>query len=133
MLNSKKILCTLLTALLLTQGAALAAPVLRLNSHGRDVLKLQQMLNKAGYAVNTSGIYDQDLQAEPVYYCPEEVECKAKWDVNRTWSLTATPRYRQKPLSITKQKPDKQKQLKNRNLERAKKLGKEYIKGERAL
>ena len=80
-----------------------------------------------------TGIYDQDLQAEPVYYSPEEVECKAKWDVNRTWSLTATPRYRQKPLSITKQKPDKQKQLKNRNLERAKKLGKEYLKGERAF
>ena len=76
-----------------------------------------------------TGIYDQDLQAEPVFYNPEEIESKAKWDINRSWNLTAIPRYRQKPLSITKQKPDKEKQQKNRNLERAKKLGIQYVKG----
>lgn len=76
-----------------------------------------------------TGVYDQNLQAEPVYYNQEEVECKVKWDVTRTWNLTGTPRYRQKPLAITKQKPEKEKQLKNRNAERAKQLGKEYLKG----
>ncbi len=74
-----------------------------------------------------TGIYDEDLQPEPVFYYNEEVECKAKWDVSRRWNLTALPRYRQKPGKIIKQKPDQAKKLKNRNLERAKQLGKEYI------
>ena len=75
-----------------------------------------------------TGDYALGRQAEPVYYFPEEVECKAKWDVNRKWNLNATPRFRQKPAKITKQKPDKEKQLKNRNLERARQLGIEYMK-----
>ena len=80
-----------------------------------------------------TGLYDEDRQAEAVYYNPEEVECKAKWDVERKWNLEATPRYKQKPLAITKQKPDKEKQLKNRNIERAKQLGKEYVKEKTGL
>ena len=76
-----------------------------------------------------TGCYDEDQQAEPVYYFKEEVECKQKWDVSRDWNLTATPRHQQKPLAITTQKPDKEKQLKNRNLERAKQKGIEYLKG----
>ena len=76
-----------------------------------------------------TGIYDEDRQAEPVYYYQEEIACKAKWDLSRQWNLTAVPRYLQKPAKITKQKPDQQKKLKNRNLERAKSLGIEYIKG----
>ena len=75
-----------------------------------------------------TGNYDLDLQAEPVFYFTEEVECKAKWDVKRRWNLTSTPRYLQKPQKLIKQKPDQAKRLKNRNLERAKQLGKEYVK-----
>ena len=75
-----------------------------------------------------TGCYDQDLQAEPVYYNDEAIECKEKWDVSRAWNLTAKPRYKQKPPKITKQKPDKEKQLKNRNVERAKEKGIEYLK-----
>jgi hypothetical protein len=41
--------------------------------------------------------------------------------------LTERARNEQKPLEITKQKPDKEKKLRNRNLDRAKELGKEYI------
>ncbi|MBR1414338.1 MAG: Ig-like domain-containing protein [Prevotella sp.] len=74
-----------------------------------------------------TGIYDQDLQPEPVFYFNEEVECKAKWDVSRKWNLTATPLYLQKPAKITKQKPEQSKKLKNRNLDRAKQLGIEYL------
>ncbi|MBP5339557.1 MAG: Ig-like domain-containing protein [Prevotella sp.] len=75
-----------------------------------------------------TGAYDKALQPEPVYYHPEEIECKEKWDVTRQWNLKATPPYRQKPNKLVKQKPEKEKQLKNRNLQRAKELGKEYIK-----
>ena len=74
-----------------------------------------------------TGDYYADQQAEPVYYYHEETECKAKWDVTRNWNLTARKRFDQKPSAITKQKPDKEKKLKNRNIERAKQLGKEYV------
>ena len=74
-----------------------------------------------------TGDYKADRQPETVYYYELETECKAKFDITRTWNLTARPRHEQKPQAITKQKPDKEKKLRNRNLERAKQLGKEYV------
>ncbi|PVX57883.1 Ig-like domain-containing protein [Hallella colorans] len=74
-----------------------------------------------------TGSYDDNIQPEEVYYYPEEIECKAKWDVTRTWNPTSIELYRQKPNAITKQKGEKERTIKHRNLERAKKLGKEYI------
>ena len=90
---------------------------------------LSAFIDLNGNGVWDTGDYDQGLQAEPVYYHPEEIECKEKWDVSRDWNLTATPRHLQKPSKLVKQKPEKAKQQKNRNLERAKQLGKEYLKG----
>lgn len=76
-----------------------------------------------------TGNYDADHQPEDMYYFPEKIECKAKWDVTRVWNTTAAPRNKQKPGEITKQKPDKEQQkLRNRNAERARKLGIEYVK-----
>ena len=46
------------------------------------------------------------------------------WDVSQDWAPMAAPRYQQKPLAITKQKPDKEKQPKNRNAEREKERNK---------
>ena len=77
-----------------------------------------------------TGDYALGRQAEPVYYYPEEIECKAKWDVTRDWRLDAVPRYRQKPLAITKQKPDHAKQLRNRNAKRAAEKGLKYVQGQ---
>ncbi len=74
-----------------------------------------------------TGDYDKARQAEEVYYYPGLIECKAKWDVTESWDPEATLLSRQKPGSITKQKPDKEKKVKNQNAERAKKLGIEYI------
>ena len=74
-----------------------------------------------------TGEYDSGLMAEPVFFFNEEVECKAKWDVNRDWNVSRTPLFKQKPTKIIKQKPDQAKKLKNRNIERAKQLGKEYL------
>ena len=85
-------------------------------------------VDATGNGVWDTGDYDADRQAEAVYYYPKEIECKAKWDVTESWNLTAKPRFEQKPKEITKQKPDKAKQLKNRNAERAKQLGIEYLK-----
>ena len=74
-----------------------------------------------------TGDYDADLQAERVYYYPEVTECKAKWDMTRSWDLNSTPTYKQKPGALIKQKGDKAKKLQNRNAQRAKQLGIEYI------
>jgi hypothetical protein len=85
-------------------------------------------IDKNGNGQWDTGIYDQNLQPEPVYYFHEKVECRQKWDINRKWNLTARPRFKQKPMAITKQKPDKQKQqLKSRNIQRARDMGKEYV------
>ena len=74
-----------------------------------------------------TGDYAANLQPEDVYYCQDEIECKAKWDINHDWNVTAKERFLQKPAAITKQKPDKEKKLKNRNAERAKQLGIKYV------
>jgi hypothetical protein len=74
-----------------------------------------------------TGDYDADRQPEPVYYYHEEIECKAKWDVSRTWNLTERPLYRQKPGAITKQKPDQEKKLRDRNAQRAAEKGVPYV------
>ncbi len=74
-----------------------------------------------------TGDYDADRQPEAVYYYPEVIECKAKWDVTRTWTPISTPLYQQKPSALVKQKADKEKTIKRRNYDRAKKMGIEYI------
>ena len=73
-----------------------------------------------------TGDFDLDQQPEAVYYYPSVLECKAKWDLSETWNPTAKALNRQKPERITKQKPEKEKSIKRRNLERAKNLGIEY-------
>ena len=88
---------------------------------------LRAFVDANGNNLWDTGDYDADRQPEAVYYYNQETECKAKWDITRDWNLTALPRYRQKPEAIVKQKPEKEKKLRNRNLERAKQLGKQYI------
>jgi hypothetical protein len=90
---------------------------------------VRAFVDKNGNGRWDTGDYEKDLQPEDVYYYPKGIECKAKFDITLPWNLTGTPRMRQKPGEITKQKPDKeQKKLQNRNEERARQLGIEYIK-----
>ena len=74
-----------------------------------------------------TGDYDKGIEPEEVYYDPELIECKEKWDLTLTWSPSAKPLWQQKPQEITKQKADKQKTIQHKNLDRAKKLGIQYI------
>ena len=89
---------------------------------------LSAFVDVNGNGLWDTGDYDEDRQAESVYYYPREIECKERWDVTQKWDLTATPRYKQKPQAITKQKADGEKKLKNRNADRARNLGIEYNK-----
>ena len=89
---------------------------------------LSAFVDVNGNGLWDTGDYDEDRQAESVYYYPREIECKERWDVTHKWDLTATPLYKQKPQAITKQKADGEKKLKNRNADRARNLGIEYKK-----
>lgn len=84
---------------------------------------LSAFVDRNGNGKWDTGDYDTDLQPEEVYYNPKEVECKAKWDITTQWDVTALPLTRQKPMAITKQKPDKEKKLRNRNADRARDMG----------
>ena len=92
------------------------------------VYYLRAFIDRNGNGKWDTGDYDKDLQAEEMYYYPQSIECKEKFDVTLPWNLTSTPLIRQKPAAITKQKPDKEKQLRNRNADRARELGIEYVK-----
>ena len=81
-----------------------------------------------GNGIWDTGDYDADLQPEDVYYYTREIECKEKWDLTQSWNLTGTPRYKQKPSALTKQKGGNKKKLQNRNAKRAQELGIEYNK-----
>ena len=76
-----------------------------------------------GNEIWDTGLYGDKQQPERVYYYPKAIECKAKWDVTQAWNVNATAVSKQKPLAITKQKPDKDKKRINRNDQRAKQLG----------
>ena len=90
---------------------------------------VRAFVDRNGNRVWDTGCYDADQQPEDVYYYHRSIEAKAKWDIKQQWNMTQLKRNQQKPAVLVKQKPDKEKkQLKNRNLERAKNLGIEYVK-----
>ena len=72
-----------------------------------------------------TGNYEDDRQAEKVYYYPEKIECKAHWPLEKSWNPESGKTL--KPSAITKQKPDKEKRIKKQNQIRAQKLGIIYI------
>ena len=94
-----------------------------------DIYYARAFVDSNGNGKWDTGDYDADLQAESVYYYPREIEAKAKWDITLQWQVNNTPRFKQKPAAIVKQKSNnKKRQLRNRNAERARQLGVEYIK-----
>lgn len=66
----------------------------------------------------SAGEYMSGRQAERVFYFPKPIAVKAKWDIEQDWAPLEIPRMGQKPMEITKQKPDKEKDIKQRNKER---------------
>ncbi len=74
-----------------------------------------------------TGDYEDNRQAESVYYYPEKIECKAHWPFERSWNPADNGPTRLKPGAITKQKADKTRQIKSRNTQRAQKMGIQYI------
>lgn len=52
----------------------------------------------------TSGNFDSDLLAEPMYYSPVQLNVKANFDFDQTWRVHELPLTRQKPYSLIKQR-----------------------------
>ena len=93
------------------------------------VYYVRAFIDRNGNSRWDTGLYDDDLQPEDVYYYNRSIECKAKWDNTLQWNLTEFKRYLQKPGELVKQKNSKNKKKQmNRNADRAKRLGIEYVK-----
>lgn len=133
------------TLLFNIKGAGTSAIVELLDGNGK-VLRQQQVTNK-GTAdfyfldANTkyyirlfkdrnnngqwdTGIFEQGIQPEEVYYFPKVWEMKANFEFEETWDITSISAEQQKLDEIKKQKPDEEKDLKKKNIERNKKLAK---------
>ncbi len=82
---------------------------------------MRAFVDRNGNGKWDEGNYAKGLQAEEVFYYPAPLTMRAKWDIEQVWNLHGVPIERQKPEKITKQKPDKEKTIQNRNEERAKK------------
>ncbi|MGL5273085.1 MAG: Ig-like domain-containing domain [Phocaeicola sp.] len=79
--------------------------------------------NKNG--VWDTGNYDNKNQPEEMFYLPKLWEMKANFEFEETWNIRSTPLDKQKLDEIKKQKPEEAKKIKDRNKERAKRLGQE--------
>ena len=79
---------------------------------------LRTFIDRNGNNKWDEGDYSTGLQPEETYYFPHKVIVKARWDINQDWNINDYPLNKQKPLEITKQKPDQNRTIKNRNAER---------------
>ena len=84
---------------------------------------IRMFIDKNGNGKWDTGNYEQKLQPEKVYYFNKVWEMKANFEFEETWNVNAKPLDRQKLDEIKKQKPDEDKKIKDRNRERARKLG----------
>lgn len=76
----------------------------------------------------TTGLYDENIQPEKVYFYNDRIEIKEKWDQNVSWNPTKVALDKQKPAKITKQKADKKKVLRtDRNMKRARDMGLKFL------
>lgn len=76
----------------------------------------------------TTGLYDENLQPEQVFFYHEKLEIKEKWDKTIIWNPLSIALNKQKPVAITKQKADRKKVLKtDRNMKRARDMGLKFL------
>jgi len=77
---------------------------------------------------NGNGVWDtgnvaEGIQPEEIYYFPKFWQMKENFEFEETWNLHETPVDKQKLDEIKKQKPEEAKKVKDRNKERAQRLG----------
>ena len=79
--------------------------------------------DRNGNKVWDTGVFEAGIQPEEVYYFPKVWEMKANFEFEDTWNIHEVPVDKQKLDEIKKQKPEEAKKVQNKNLERAKRLG----------
>ena len=85
-------------------------------SPGKYYLRL--FMDDNGNGKWDTGNYENRQQPENVYYYPRMLELRAMFEYDQDdWNIKMSPE-RQKPLEITKQKPDRERVKRNRNAER---------------
>ena len=67
------------------------------------------IIDDNGDGLWTTGSYEELLQPEKVYYYPEKFVIRAYSDHLEEWNLLSVPEIEQKPLEITKNKPQEKK------------------------
>ena len=95
-----------------------------------EIYYLRMFIDSNGNGLWDTGLYDDNRQAETVYYYPDKIECKAKWDISMSWTPSDKNLQRQKPGALIKQKGEKEKTIKHRNADRARAMGIQYIEGQ---
>jgi hypothetical protein len=79
---------------------------------------LRLLKDDNGNGIWDTGDYEKGVQPETVYYYPHVLDLRALFEYDQDdWDITA-PLDKQKPLEITKQKPDKERKKRNRNATR---------------
>ena len=68
-------------------------------------------IDKNGDGEWTTGDYEKKIQPEEVFYYNGMIELKAMWTIDQDWNLRQVPANKQKPLDITKQKPEEKKKV----------------------
>ena len=92
---------------------------------------LRMFVDQNGNGKWDTGLFAEQLQPEPVYYFPTEIELRASWDSDQEWNVRATPLEKQKPKEITKQRAEKKREIQHRNADRLLKKQKEEQKKQR--
>lgn len=66
----------------------------------------------------TTGDFSTSRQGEEAFFYPGALDLRAGWEITQTWNPHMRPLQQQKPDKITKQKPDKAKDLHSKNQQR---------------
>ena len=84
---------------------------------------IRMFIDENGNGKWDTGSYEEKRHPEEVYYFHKVWDMKANFDFEETWDITERPLDKQKLDEIKKQKPEEEKKIKERNKERARKLG----------
>lgn len=85
---------------------------------------LRMFYDRNGNGIWDTGNYAKGEQPEEVFYFNKSIAVKANWEYDESFNPTSVPLFKQKPVKITKQKPDKEKVKKGRNAEKLAEMAK---------
>ncbi len=83
-----------------------------------DTYYMRLFIDRNGNGRWDTGDFRTGLQPEEVFYFPQPMTLRAKWEVEQEWDVRGIDLIRQKPAVITKQKPDQKRRALNRNAQR---------------